>query len=299
MKRAAEIFVFTGLAALIHVGLFARLPDSGAQASGSGGEELLSLQAVNPTAAAMVERWQRQPEAQQQAEVEAPPPAADHPALAVPQFELAEAPRAQVLIPVTAPAVGKIPVADTATAALPPPDLIPEPEPEPQPAPKPAPPKPEPKPAPPKPRAEPAAKADPAQQEDGQAAQNFPGRSKQRAAGAGGGQQAGADGASQASTGNAKQQKRLKSVWGSKIRARVARGQRYPAGQTQNARVVVKLTVARDGRLLGAKIVESSGIAAFDSAAMAAVKRVGRFPKAPKKLQISQISFSLPMSFDR
>lgn len=63
--------------------------------------------------------------------------------------------------------------------------------------------------------------------------------------------------------------------------------------------VLVDLTVARNGQLLNSRIVRSSGNATLDQAALAAVRSAGRFPAAPKKLRLTQMSFTLPIQFVR
>ena len=95
------------------------------------------------------------------------------------------------------------------------------------------------------------------------------------------------------------QQAKLQNIWGAKIRARIERRQRYPNGASGNGHVVVRLTVARSGQLLSHRIAKSSGNAAFDQAALRAVVRAGRFPSAPKTLDLQQLTFNLPMTFSK
>ncbi|WP_254604365.1 TonB family protein, partial [Leisingera sp. ANG59] len=128
---------------------------------------------------------------------------------------------------------------------------------------------------------------------------NAAGQAGQRAAGAGGGAEAGQSGGARTATADPGREAKLRNVWGNKIRARIERRKRYPSGARGQAQVILRLTVARDGRLLDHRIAKSSGIAAFDQAALAAVARAGKFPPAPKKLQASQIRLSLPVSFTR
>lgn len=278
MKRTAEFIAFAAIAGVIHVALFSSAPDSGVKSSGAGGEALVSIQAAPPTIAEMVEAWERPPQPVTALDTETPPlPQAQAPAL--PQFELAQAPRAAALMALADPDRSEAPQADTAP---PPPPPAPKPKPEPAPEPKPRP-RPAPKPQPEAPQAR-------------KAAQTSAGRAEQKAAGAGGGAQAGQAGGAQAATADAGRQAKLQNVWGAKIRARVAR--RTPRGKGSGT-VLVHLTVARSGQLLGSRIARSSGNAALDQAAMTAVRRAGRFPAAPKKLTLSQMSFTLPIRFSR
>jgi protein TonB len=61
--------------------------------------------------------------------------------------------------------------------------------------------------------------------------------------------------------------------------------------------VVLRITVAANGTLVNYRVAKSSGVAAFDQAALKAVSRAGKFPKAPKGIGASQFTFNLPMSF--
>jgi protein TonB len=67
---------------------------------------------------------------------------------------------------------------------------------------------------------------------------------------------------------------------------------------TQRGVVRVTLTVARDGRLLGAGIAASSGNAELDRAALRMVQGAGRFRPAPAGLEGADYAFRLPIRFD-
>lgn len=278
MKRAAEFTVFAGLAGLIHIALFASAPETGAQSSGAGGEALVTLQPASAEIARMAEAWEQPPETTPHIETPDSEPLPQAQAPALPRIELARAPRAAVLAPLAKPAAAEPVQADTAP---PPAPRRPEPEPEPQAKPDPQ----------PQPQRETAAKAN--------STRNAAAQAGQRAAGAGGGAEAGQAGGARTATASPGREAKLRNVWGNKIRARIERRKRYPAGARGQAQVVLRLTIARDGRLLDSRIARSSGVAAFDQAALAAVSRAGTFPPAPNKLQDSQIRLSLPVSFTR
>lgn len=278
MKRIVEPIIFAAIAGVIHITLFSSAPESGAASSGSGGEAMVSIQAAPETIAKMVDAWERPPETQATLETEMAEPLQQPQSPALPQFELARTPRAAALIALSEPQRAEAPQADTAPPPPPPP---PKPKPEPKPEPKP---QPRPKPAPkPQPKGQPAA-------------QTSAGRAEQKSAGSGGGAHAGQAGGAQAATADAGRQTKLQHVWGAKIRARVAR--RTPRGKGAGT-VLVDLTVARNGQLLNSRIVRSSGNATLDQAALAAVRSAGRFPAAPKKLRLTQMSFTLPIQFVR
>jgi protein TonB len=129
--------------------------------------------------------------------------------------------------------------------------------------------------------------ADPARQ----AAAPAPG---QRAQGSGDGAASGSGRAEAAAALPAGRRDSLMAGWGARIAAQIQR-RTPPAGRA--ARVVVRLTIGRDGRLLAASVQRSSGDAAVDGAALRAVRAAGRFPGAPRGLTEARYSFTLPIRF--
>ncbi|QOL81253.1 TonB family protein [Pseudooceanicola spongiae] len=303
MRRLLETTAFLALAVGLHVAIAMRIPaDEGSDAGGQGGQALVSLQGAAPGMVEMVEAWETPPDVAQP----------DTPEMTQPQSE--PAPEAPVAQTAPRPSFPSMELAEALpdTAALPkvdqdvppPPEAEPEPEPEPQEVAEAAPsptlskrpqqrpenlavPKP---PAPPKPK---AVKAERTQK----ARPGGEGGATQRAAGNGGSQQAGTSNGT-VKAGNGKAEARLEVVWGSQIRTRIERKKRFPGGMRgQQGRVVVRIVVGRDGAVLGAQVVRSSGVAAFDQAAMLAVQRSGRMPTAPSGLSKPSYAFNLPMDF--
>lgn len=125
-------------------------------------------------------------------------------------------------------------------------------------------------------------------------------RAASRAAGAGGAAQAGTGGeAAQAtlSTGGAET---ALAKWGATIRARVERRKSYPSAAGRAAGAVgLALTISRAGALQNASVAHSSGHPALDAAALAAVRKAGSFPPAPKGLERPSYAFSLSIKFSR
>ncbi|PTE14940.1 TonB family protein [Pseudogemmobacter blasticus] len=120
-----------------------------------------------------------------------------------------------------------------------------------------------------------------------------------KAAGTGGGAASGAAGKAADAGAGAASETDLKTAWGGKIRSRIEARKSTPrsaAGATGT--VKVQLVVARSGKLLSASVVASSGHAALDQAALAAVRAAGRFPAAPKGLAKDSYSFTLPMRYN-
>ena len=272
MKHWIEGSLFAALAIAAHVAIFANIPADGSEDAGAGGEALISLAGAAPTVREMVQKWERPPETPPVLEETLDTPDMDIAPPELPQIESAPAPRAEVRLAMSEPEDIATPEIDT-TPAPPPPEPKPEPEPEP----------------------EPEDIPDTAQKAETTSA----GRAEQRAAGSGGGSQAGASAETRTSTASKGRQAKLRAVWGAKIRASIARRQRYPSGGRGDAAVVVTLTVSRDGQLLNYGVARSSGSAAFDQAALRAVASARRFRKAPRDLPGSQFSFSLKLVFNR
>jgi len=120
-------------------------------------------------------------------------------------------------------------------------------------------------------------------------------QSAQRAAGTGGGKEAGRAGSSSASLSPA-QVNNLKATWGNKVRARIERRKpRPPRGK--NGTATLRIAITGDGRLAGASLARSSGVPEIDQAAVQAVRRTGRFPKAPAQLGPGPHNFTLSIAF--
>ncbi len=279
MRRGLSFGGFVVLAAALHLGVFALWGDKpgSVEAAGAGGSELITLAGADGALEALIADWERPPELTS----EAP----DTPADPVPE-PIADLPPeiSTEITPDTPPptAALSLPQAPTLRDAPMMPQAAPEPPKQPEP------PKPEAPPAPKKPK---AAKKPAAPQARAQAAQ--------QAAGAGGAA-AGRNGRAEAATLSPGRERDLRAEWGAVIRARIERRKAYPpAAGSARGRVVVQLTVTSAGALRGVSVVKSSGVAAFDAAAVQAVRAAGRFPVAPKELTARNYTFTLPMSFAR
>jgi protein TonB len=273
MKRWFEILVFVVLAVALHLVVFVSRPQSGVAAGGSGGDALVSLKAAAPTVAEMVQSWEQPKVVRTAQPIEMKAPTNPSAALSMPVLKVDQAPRAQVKVAMAAPALENDAEIDTA----PPPPPKPEPE---------ASAKPD-----VKPKQRPQKKPE---QERRKAKVTSAGVAKQVSAGSGGGAHAGS-GSAKVTTGSPGKQAKLVAVWGAKIRARVERNKGYPRGSKSSGTAIVALTVSRDGRLMSHRLAKSSGDPVLDQAAVTAVTRAGRFPKAPKDLSGDSFNFSLPI----
>jgi protein TonB len=281
MTRLAE-FAVAGIAALgLHLAAFAALGSSvpsGATSAGAGGTELVSVAPSDAMLSDLIARWETPPSLTPPPMPEPPPQITDTPPQiteappplpdVTPAPEMAPIAMADALPQVAAPPKPPEPPAEpVAKAPEPPPDPAPEPKPEP----------------------EPAAKPTPAPR---------PAQPAQLAEGSGNKGAAGTEGTAQAATQSDAQTADLRAGWGADIRARIERRKAYPRdGDGASGTVKLRLTVGSDGRLAAVQIVASSGSDALDAAAIKAVQRAGRLPKAPRGLGAGQVTFTLPISF--
>lgn len=84
--------------------------------------------------------------------------------------------------------------------------------------------------------------------------------------------------------------------WGGAIRSSIERRKRYPGGTRAKGAVSLAITVSSSGALAGLTLARSSGDAALDRAALAAVK-AARLPKAPAGIPTGTHRFTLSVAF--
>lgn len=296
MKGVVSAALFLGLAVGVHLAVAAAvLRDSaeGTSAAGEGGDALLTLQASNVAVAAMVADWERPraaPLDRPVAQVAAPQvPHATDVALSV-----SEAAPQVAAVPMPIPAAPQQEVAFDAPSApsVPAPREAPKPdEPDDTPPTKIVP-KPRPETAQVVPVKDPvkAPVTQPATQGGDHASE------KARAAGTGGGPKAGAARTTQGAGLSTAQRQSVLASWGGQIRARIERRKRAPRGAGGGV-VMLAISVSKDGGLIGVRVQRSSGSSTLDKAAIDAVKRVRKFPAAPKKFDRARADFSLPIRF--
>lgn len=152
-----------------------------------------------------------------------------------------------------------------------------------------------------RPRARPIGKptAEPAPKRAETAPQPHESRAASTAAGAGGSPQAGAAKTPRQAALTSGAETSALGAWGAAIRARVERRKSLPAGTRAAGTVGLTLSVDRAGGLVSASVARSSGDAALDAAALAAVRKAGRFPAAPAELTGARYSFGLAIKFAR
>jgi periplasmic protein TonB len=260
----------------LHLAGFAFVPVAGGSPSaGNGGTAALTLAASDAGVAAMVATWDAPP-----AVSDAPPAptmTGDAPPVAMPLADFAPAlPKAEVpLSPI---------MAEPAPFIDAPPPPLPTLRPKARPVLRVA----------DTPPADPPAQSAPVTQPKPAGS----GTAAQVATGSGGGTQAGDAGQASAAGVSGAAVADLKAEWGAGIRARIERKKRYPAGTTATGAVKLRLTVGADGQLQGLSVLQSSGDAALDAAAVKAVKAAGRFARAPKGVK-GTATFTFNVRFER
>ncbi len=91
----------------------------------------------------------------------------------------------------------------------------------------------------------------------------------------------------------------LTAKWGKKISAYFELHKRYPENKNKATQVKVSLVLNRRGNVLSVDVVESSGDAAFDDAAVAMIRRSDPVPAPPAELTDDQFAFSLDVKFTK
>lgn len=315
MIRAAEAAAFVVLAAGLHVGLWSLAPQLPGAATGRGGPAPVALIPASAEQATLARAWSTPPELAE-AVAPRPTPSETTPAPATAALSsrarslplsLPPAPRLPALVPVALPRTDAPPAppppgpeAAPATAALPQPS---PPAPEraaPRPprnadrkAPAPTAPRPLSPPEPETPtRADTAPPPAPARRPaPGTTSATARGGVESATRSGNGGRGVLPNAASNAAA------RQLQAQWGARILRKVHRRLIYPRGASGTGTARIALTVARSGRLVGLRLLRSSGNDRFDRAALAAVRRAGRFPAAPKGLTRARYDFALSLTF--
>ncbi|MBK0398242.1 TonB family protein [Limibaculum sp. M0105] len=87
---------------------------------------------------------------------------------------------------------------------------------------------------------------------------------------------------------------------GAAVRAAIEREKSYPRRarlRRIEGMLALRVTISRNGGLIGADIARSSGQALLDEAALDAARTVDRYPSAPVELPGAEFSFVIPVAF--
>lgn len=92
--------------------------------------------------------------------------------------------------------------------------------------------------------------------------------------------------------------RRVRATWQKELVAHLDKHKRYPAERSQKtAKIEIRFTLDRMGRVLETTIEKSSGDTAFDEAALAMVRRSDPVPAPPPVIADDGLSFTLPVIF--
>ncbi len=92
--------------------------------------------------------------------------------------------------------------------------------------------------------------------------------------------------------------RRVRLAWQKELVAHFDRHKRYPSGRArQTAQIVVGFVLDRTGHIVSTSIVQGSGDAAFDEAALAMMRRSDPVPQPPPLVADEGLSFTLPVIF--
>ena len=88
--------------------------------------------------------------------------------------------------------------------------------------------------------------------------------------------------------------------WRDRVSARLQSVKRYPSGAGgAQGEAMISFTLSRDGRVLGRRLIRSSGSSALDEEALAMVNRAAPFPAVPPEISGSSINVPVPVRFQQ
>jgi protein TonB len=91
---------------------------------------------------------------------------------------------------------------------------------------------------------------------------------------------------------------RIRASWQKELSAHFDKHKRYPADRAaKSAEIVVSFVLDRTGHILSSGIVQGSGDASFDQAALAMLQRSDPVPAPPPLVADEGLSFTLPVVF--
>ena len=309
MTGRGDLVVAFAAAAAIHVGALAfGLSDSGGGGAGDGGADRISIEAVSPAIASLVKKWDTPPEIAETSKLQTPVPASfaptkaptiDKPVSAAwpPTMKTPDITQAPLTPSTSAPALPK--VADIVEASLRPTGQVVW----------------IPMPSAPKlltPSTDVALKnasfapppSDVAQQATTRPAprptrESAPLVTRQVATGIGTTGTRGKALSAPAPKASKARRNAAAQAWAASIQRRIARHHIYPRGTRAEGRVRVAMVILPNGRLDRVSVAKTSGTAALDKAAVAAVRRAAPFPPAPDILNEKWFDVGQWISFER
>ena len=271
--------MFGAFSLALHAGFLLQFSGGGTDGAGDGGASAVTIAAADGTLAALVAAWDRPPDAATAAPTPQPAPSDVEATLRTPDADRA----ADRVTPPPLPLPDTASVAPRHSASAPPTPQSQAPE-----APRVA--------AASLPQTRPVPRPEPAKTKRTTADQPA---AAHRASGAGEGATAGQQATGTGTTLSPQRRSALQAEWAGAIQSRIARHQRYPAGNHGEGRVKVELVILRSGQLGQVTLAASSGRPALDDAALTAVRRAAPFPPAPDGLDDDWYRVAQWMSFRR
>jgi periplasmic protein TonB len=90
----------------------------------------------------------------------------------------------------------------------------------------------------------------------------------------------------------------VRATWQKELLAHFTKYKRYPSDRSQEqAEVVVNFELDRTGHVLSTRVVQGSGDASFDAAALAMVRRADPVPAPPPLVADDGLTFTIPIIF--
>ena len=126
-----------------------------------------------------------------------------------------------------------------------------------------------------------------------------PAVTRKLAAGSGLGTRKGTAKADTGSAVSATERQSAQATWATQIQQRIARHQSYPRGARGDGRVKVSMVIRANGQLGQVSVITSSGAARLDQAALLAVKKAAPFPPAPRVLEQPYFTVGQWIRFER
>ncbi|CAM5301722.1 protein TonB [Aquamicrobium terrae] len=87
--------------------------------------------------------------------------------------------------------------------------------------------------------------------------------------------------------------------WQARVNAHLNRYKRFPTGARAGGIAMVQFTINPTGAVTGASLVQSSGNAALDTAAVALVQRASPIPAPPPEIAKASMRLTVPIQFSR
>jgi protein TonB len=96
-------------------------------------------------------------------------------------------------------------------------------------------------------------------------------------------------------------QTKTRDTYFNRLARHISQFRLYPASsrsRNEQGRVVMRVTVARDGHLLDVKVEKSSGYPTIDAAEIETIRKASPFPPLPPDIPGERVVFILPITYE-